>query len=190
MENQEQQNLALITEMIQTARHQFNERGTVYLLWGWLVFIASIAQYLLIKFNVAEHSLVWLLMPLGALAQVFIMKKESKDQVKTYLDKVMGKVWTAVGISIGLVLLLTRDITHTFPMLLVLYGIGTYITGRVLKFPQLVFGAICCWCIAIVASFVSFDYQLLLLATAMLVAYIIPGYAMSAKYKSMHTRNV
>jgi hypothetical protein len=134
--------------------------------------------------------MVWLLMPLGALAQVFIMRRESKDHVKTYIDGIVGKVWTAVGISIGLVLLLNRDITHTFPMLLVLYAIGTYITGRTLKIPQLVFGAVACWVIAIIASFVAYEYQLLLLATAMIVAYIIPGYAMSARYKSMNAPNV
>ena len=189
MQTEEQRNLAIITEMIQTARNQFTERGTIYLLWGWLVVIASIGQYIMIQYDIPYNSIVWLLMPIGAIAQIFIMKKE-KTHVKTYIDKTVGRVWTAVGISIGLAILLTSDMDQLFSKLLILYAIGTYITGRTLNLKPLTIGAISCWCIAIACNFTPYENQLLLLATAMLVAYIIPGYVMNARYKSMNATNV
>ena len=44
-------------------------------------------------------------------------------------------------------------------------------------------GGICNWIIAIAAVYVEFDIQLLLLALAVLVGYIIPGHMLSNHYK-------
>jgi low temperature requirement protein LtrA len=47
----------------------------------------------------------------------------------------------------------------------------------------LVYGARACWLMSIASYFIDFEYQLLLLAAAMIVSYIIPGYVLNARYK-------
>jgi len=45
----EQESLALIESMIKKAKNQFSENGDTYLLWGWVVFVCSIAQFVLMN---------------------------------------------------------------------------------------------------------------------------------------------
>lgn len=58
-----------------------------------------------------------------------------------------------------------------------------FVSGGYLRFKPLIIGGICNWIIAIVATYVEFDIQLLLLALAVLVGYIIPGHMLSSHYK-------
>jgi hypothetical protein len=177
--------LAIISEMIQTARKQFNEKGTIFLMWGWAVTIAAVAQFVLIQMDVEENAWPWLLMPLTAIAQFFVMRKESKEEkVKTHVGAIMGRLWLIVGLSIGLTLVMSYFLgKNTYPILLMLYAIGTFVTGSALRVNALVYGAIACWLMSVVSYFIDLEYQLLLLAAAMVVSYIIPGYVLNARYK-------
>lgn len=171
--------------MIATARREFNHNGNIYLLWGWLVAIASLSQYVLIKLGSEYNGLPWLLMIVGMLAQ-FIMMRRDKDRrrVKTHVGRVVGYAWMAFGISLAITLFLSGKLQqNTYPVVLMLYAIGIFISGGALQVRALVIGAIACWVCAIAAFFVGFEEQLLLLATAVIVAYIIPGYVLNAKYK-------
>jgi hypothetical protein len=183
MENRQQ--LDLISEMIATARKEFNQDGTIFLLWGWLVAIASISQYVLIKMDSEYNSLPWLLMIVGMIAQFVIMHRNSNRQrVKTHVGKVIGYTWMAFGISLGITLFMQgKLLQNTFPMVMILYAIGIFISGAALQVRALIIGAIACWCCAIAAFFVNIEEQLLLLAAAVIMAYIIPGYVLNAKYK-------
>lgn len=63
-----------------------------------------------------------------------------------------------------------------YPFFILFYGLGTFISGKLLQFTPLVIGGIFNWVLAIACVFVPFDYQLLLAAAAILTSYIIPGY--------------
>lgn len=184
-QKQEFDQLAIISEMIQTARKQFNEKGTIFLMWGWLVTIASVAQFILLQMESEYNALPWMLMPAGAIGQFLIMRKErSEERVKTHVGTVIGRLWLIVGLSIGLTLVMSPFLgKSTYSVLLMLYAIGTFVTGTALRLNALVYGAIACWLMSIGSYFIDFEYQLLLLAAAMIVSYIIPGYAMNARYK-------
>jgi hypothetical protein len=73
---------------------------------------------------------------------------------------------------------------NVYPMVLVLYGIATFVSGGVLQFRPLVIGGICCWVLAVAAMFLPFEYQLLALAAAVAAAYIVPGYLLSKQFRS------
>jgi hypothetical protein len=65
-----QQSLAVIQSMIETAKNQFSENGHLYLLWGWLVFFCSIAQFFLLTvFHSQYHYMVWMLTWLAVIYQ-------------------------------------------------------------------------------------------------------------------------
>ena len=56
-----QQSLELIESMINRAKDKFAEDGFSYLLWGWVVFACSIAEFMLLHFfQYPYHYMVWM----------------------------------------------------------------------------------------------------------------------------------
>ena len=104
--------------------------------------------------------------------------EERQQKSSSYIDFFMKYLWIAFGASIGLILLicLIKAPAVTYPMILVLYGIGTFVSGGALEFKPLIWGGILCWILALVAAMVSFENQLIVLAVAVLGSYIIPGH--------------
>jgi hypothetical protein len=41
--------IALIESMINKAKNQFSDNGHLYLLWGWVIFICSAGQFILMN---------------------------------------------------------------------------------------------------------------------------------------------
>ena len=64
-----------------------------------------------------------------------------------------------------------------------MYGMPTFLSGIILKFKPLIIGAICCWLLAVATPFANYDYQFLLMACAVIAAWIIPGYLLKEKFK-------
>jgi hypothetical protein len=189
-----QQSLAVIQSMIETAKNQFSENGHLYLLWGWLVFVCSIAQFMLLNiFNYQYHYMVWMLTWLAFIYQtIYLIKVRRKEKVKTYTDSIVGFVWLVFVVMMVLFgVLFGRELGEDYyrmisPGFLALYGMPTFLSGIILKFRPLVVGGIGCWILSIISLFIPYDFQLLLLAAAMIIAWIIPGYLLRAKYKKVN----
>jgi FtsH-binding integral membrane protein len=190
-----EQSLQVIHQMIEKAKNQFSENGHLYLLWGWLVFICSVAQFILLKFIKYEyHYMVWMLTWLAVIYQVFYLRKQNRKQkIQTYADTMTGYIW----ISFFILLMLAgfaigktggENYYKLFgPVFLAIYGVPTFLSGIFLRFKPLVIGGIGCWLLSIVAHFIPYDFQLLLLSAAMIIAWIIPGYALQRRYKTQNT---
>jgi hypothetical protein len=70
------------------------------------------------------------------------------------------------------------------PAILATDGMPTFLIGVILKFKPLKIGGICCWLLAIAAPFINYDYQFLLMACAVIVAWVIPGYRFQSKFRN------
>jgi hypothetical protein len=185
MENTHQQQLELISEMINSAKKEFSDDSFIYLLWGWSVCITALAEFALMQTNFTHHYIVWLSMPVVAIIQVFFLSsRKKKEKVKSHVDQVLGYVWMAVGISIAAVLFGQGSLqNNTYPVLIFLYGIGTFISGGIMKLKPMMIGASCCWVIGFAAFFLPFEYQLLLLSLSVIVSYIIPGHMLKNRFR-------
>jgi hypothetical protein len=178
METTSQNNLDLIAQMIKTAQRRFHEDSPYYILWGTAVFIASLAQYLLLMQNTEYNAIPWAVcIPAALLVQFFIIKKQKQEEkVKTHVERILISMWIAFGITLFIVMLFANKIgLATYPVILCLYALSTFISGAAFKIKAFLFGSIACWFFAIIGFFVSFENQLLLLSAAVLVAFIIPG---------------
>ena len=180
------QNLQLIEEMIATAKGNLAEGSIFYLIWGWLVFIAASINYYLLNYTDYEnHWIAWpFLMILGGILSSIVGYRRSKTQtVKTYIDRFMAFLWLSFLITLIVVLYGISILGEEaiYPIILALYGLGTFASGGILKYKPLMVGGIGAWVCSIIAFHVGFSDQLLLVIAAILVSYIIPGHLLKAR---------
>jgi len=186
-----EQSLHVIQSMIEKARNQFSENGHLYLLWGWVVFVCSVAQFTLLKFfQYEKHYMVWMLTWLAVIYQfIYLAKRKRKEKVKTYTDSIVSFVWLTFVVTMILMgfIIANGQSPEYYKLInsvfLALYAIPTFLSGIILRFRPLIIGGISCWGLAVLSNFMPYDYQLLLLSLAMVIAWIIPGYLLRAKYK-------
>ncbi|HMK05477.1 MAG TPA: hypothetical protein VK489_14850 [Ferruginibacter sp.] len=181
-----QDSLKLIQNMIQKTRQEMGDNSKHFLLWGWLTFIACTGQFVLkTVFLYPKHYLVWLIIIPGAIFSAYIgMKEERRQKANTYVGEGMKYLWMGMGISFFVLsMILTRMGWHTnvFPFFILLYGLGTFISGKFLQFKPLVYGGLAAWVLAIASGYFNYDYQILFGAAAILVSYIIPAYMLRSK---------
>lgn len=178
MEISNQQQLDLIAQMIKSAQRRFYDDSPYYILWGSAVFIASLVQYYLLWQNDGNNAIGWaIVIPTALLIQFFLISKQKKkEKFKTHLESVLVSMWIAFGITLCIILFFSSKIgVNTYPIILCLYAITTFVSGGAFKIKAFVFGSIVCWILAIIGFFVDFQIQLLLLATGVLFAFVIPG---------------
>lgn len=185
MENQSTQTIAFIEEMISKTKQKYSESGFLFLVWGWLVLLASITNYVLMIADYANASIVWaILMPLGGIiSMVYSYRDTKKAYVKTYTDDVMKYTWIAFGVLLTSIILSMNLLQlNTYPLIIIAYGVPTFITAGVLKFKPMLYGAIGNWVLGLLAFHYSLDVQLLFLSAAVLISYILPGHILRYQY--------
>lgn len=186
-----EQSLQLIGSMINKAKGRFSENGHLYLLWGWAVLICTVAQFILMNYvKLEQHYLVWMAMLLVFIYQtIYLVRRKKKEKIKTYTDEIIAAVWISFAVMMFLFGFLFGRIIgeeyyrYIYPGFLALYGMPTVLSGAILKFRPLIIGGICCWILSVTAGFVPYEYQLLLLGAAVILAWIIPGYLLRSKYQ-------
>ena len=183
----ETESLALIQRMISTVKEELEDDSFYFLIWGWMVFIASVMQYVLMKMDVSYNYIGWaILMPAGGvITMIYSYQHEKQKRVRTYIDDVMKYVLISFLVSLFVVLFFMSKLQlNTYLMVLMIYGMWLYVSGSAIKFKPLIIGGIINWILCIVSFFFTFDMQLLILATAVLLGYIIPGHLLKNEFSN------
>jgi len=180
-----QQSLQLIQAMIQKTRANMSENRFYFLLWGWLVFGSILCQIILkVVLDYRHHYIVWLLTIPAMFVTIYYSRKQGNRMVQTYVGESMANLWIGVGISFFvLVFIISAGIgwRNAWPFMILMYGLGTFISGRILQFKPFVVGGILNWLIACICVFLPYDYQMCGAALAILTSYIIPAYMIHEK---------
>ena len=183
-----EQSLHLIQSMIEKAKQDVVNNSFYLLLWGWLIFIAALLNFGLMRFTGFEQPyLVWNLVWIGVIASII---KGIKDSKKIVVKTFVGETMKFFGISqailyTGLAFFFGKyDLWHiSFPLYTLVYAVTCFFMGALMQFPLLKWTGLLCLPIMVIAVFVSFEWQLLLLALAILISYIIPGHVLYMKEK-------
>lgn len=181
-----EQSLKLIQSMITKAKHNFSDNSIYFLVWGWITFIACTGQFVLKNIiNYDKHYQIWLLIILGVAFNIYKgITGRKQENVKTYVGESMKFLWIGMGISFFVLSMIVFKIGWgfpVFPFFILLYGLGTFISGCILQFKPLVIGGILAWILSLAAGFASYDYQMLFAAAAILFSYILPAYILRTK---------
>ncbi|MEZ5084593.1 MAG: hypothetical protein R2750_14305 [Bacteroidales bacterium] len=183
----QQQSLKIIQEMIATSKNNLKDNSFFFLLWGWLVLIASLSHFALLQIGWQYAYLPWpLLMFSGGIISVIAgYRLGKKAQVISHVDKMIIYLWWGFLVVMLIILFMAGfnkiDWNLTHPIIITLYGLGTFVSGGVLKFKPLIIGGIVSWVIAVIAFFTEPEYVLLLISLSIIIAYLIPGYLLKAK---------
>lgn len=181
-----EESILLIRRMIHTAKEELEDSSFYYLLWGWLVFTACVIHFILIKISFQMEGIGWMiLMPLGVIiSSIYGYRQGKKQRIYSYISDIIMYVLIAFIVSLFIVLFFWKKLgLATYPMVMLIYGIWLFVSGGALKFRPLIIGGIINWTLAITALFFEFEQQLIILAIAVLLGYIIPGHMLRLKYR-------
>jgi hypothetical protein len=182
-----EESLQVIRSMIEKTKTTVADNSFYFLLWGWLVFAAALLQYILVVFvRTPLNGMAWNLMFVGFIVSIIRGARKEPRKVKTYVDEGLRHIWECVVIlQIVIVLIYFKrgDWEHCYVFFVLTYSTGCFLTGRLLRFAPLVWGAFATWAIAILMTYTDAPANMLLTSAAVLVSYIIPGYLLRAQYK-------
>lgn len=177
--------------MIDKTKQGMSDKSIYYLVWGWITFIACTAQFILKHiYNYEKHYMVWWLVVVGIVFSVYYSIRDGKTaKVKTYIDDSMKYLWIGMGISYFVLSMILSKFGWdkiVFPFFIMLYGLGTFVSGSFIKFRPLIIGGTIASGLAIAAAYTDYDYQMLVASVAILLSYIIPAYML--RYKMRHSK--
>lgn len=181
-----QESLSIIQNMIDKTKHSLSDGSHYFLLWGYAVFIGCSIQYSLLVIDYQRHYYAWFVMLIAiAVHNVFIFRDAKKQRVVTFIEEAYGYLWMGVGIAFGVLSVLFIKIgwQYCFPFYILFYGVGSFISGNLIKFKPLAIGGIVCYILAALAVFTSYPTQILITAVSVLIGYIIPGHMLRSQYK-------
>ena len=185
-----QQSLRLIESMIAKTKANLSDNRFYFLLWGWVAFAGIMGQFILkVVFQYRHHYIIWLITFVAVFISILHGKKNrNKTKVQTYIGANMSYLWTGMGISFFILCFILTFMPAertgwlvSYPFFILLYGLGTFVSGKLLQFKPLIIGGIINWFLACIAVFFSFDFQMLFAAVAVVASYIIPGYLLKPK---------
>jgi hypothetical protein len=194
----EQESLLLIRQMINTAKKEQTDDGKGWIVWGWMLFAASV----LTMFNLHYHWFVtfffWNLFGLATIlifiyetVNRFVLKKGVR--VRTYTKDLFDKLNTGFFISLMFIIIAMNVGVSPmigFPLLINLYAFWILIYGSALNFKPSVIASYVTWAVGIGALFVT-TFQLVMLfhGLAVLFGYIIPGHIANREFNKLKTKD-
>lgn len=178
-----QESLRVIRETIDIAKRSFRDNGFHFLLWGWLVVIASTVHWYLLVNNLHPNpEIAWAVMVVIGMPTALIREwlRAKQEHSPNLFHQWYGLIWLGYGISMGLSmpLAISKGLSPV-PFILVLTGFATFMSGVMLGFKPLVFGAITIWAGAVGCFFLSSDQHLLVQAVCAVLGYLLPGYLLN-----------
>ena len=182
----EKESLELISQMIRNTQTRMEENsGTMFLIWGYLsVFVTLLVWVPLMLTGNYQWQWFWFLLPIGGMILSLIHKRNEtqKPRARTFIDRIISHIWTVLGTA-GFVLSMISIFFHKFPILFVIVlimGIGTTLTGLIIKFKPLIYSGILGMLLSVIFLFVSWQIQMPVFAAVFVFMMVIPGHILNS----------
>lgn len=180
-----QESLALITQMINQSKQNYNKSSFYFLLWGWVVVVADLGHYYLMEFTSYSHPyIVWLItIPAWIACAIYGSRQSNRAKVKTHMDSIYQTVWIAFAFPVCVVIFGGGIIgpNNITGLIMLMAGYALVITGKVLKFRPIFYGGLVLWAAALLALYFNDSSQYLIGAIGIALGYLVPGYMMKSK---------
>lgn len=180
----EKESLELISQMIRNTQNRIEVgAGRPFLVWGYVtVFISLAVWYMVFTTHNPVWYKLWFALPLLGVLLTFLLCRNPVPGVKTYIDRVINYVWCVCGIAGFFISFVSMFIAH-FPVLFIvvlLMGIGTTLTGLIIRFkPLAIAGIVGILLQTVMCIFVAGINQILVFASIFVIMMIIPGHILN-----------
>lgn len=185
-----QESLALINQMISKAKNEITDTGFGWLLWGGMIFLASMTTYVVMQFNLNLDLFIgWNVFGLIAIPLMIynLIRKKARSTTKTYVDEILRMFDVGFTVCIFIIILamnISVSPNEGFGYFLMVYGFLMLIQGGAIRFKPLFVGAVINWAGAVAIFFnKDFKYDMLITAAAVFIGYIIPGLMLRRQYR-------
>jgi hypothetical protein len=195
MENDQQlsnqKSLEIIQQMINQAKSNISDNGLGWLLWGSMIIFASVSTFAFIQTGAKDIYLGWNIFGIFTIVMLsYDMFKPKRKTVRTYISDLLRLV--DIGFIVCLFTIIFSinvavDPNSGFGFFLMIFAFLMLIKGGAVKSRALMIGAAVNWAGAI-AMFLNkdFKYDMLIMAGAVLIGYIIPGLLLWLQYKKLN----
>ncbi|HMH34270.1 MAG TPA: hypothetical protein VK543_14630 [Puia sp.] len=175
----------IIMDAIGKTKENIKENSFYFLLWGWVVSIASFSFFLLQRYT----SFPYFFLPfpvLGSIAltiTVIYYLRNKSTTTQTYFGYFLSRLWMVLAVCfITVVFINVSRKLPPFTDTLIIACIGTLVSGWVMKFQPLIIGGIVFLISAIVSIYIPDEYKALLHGVAIVIGYLIPGYLLKKQH--------
>lgn len=186
-----EKSLQIIQQMINQAKSNISDNGLGWLLWGTMIFLASLSTYIFIYKASENIYLGWNVFGIFTIVMLtYDIFKPKRKKVRTYVDDLLRLV--DIGFTICLFTIIFSinfgvKANEGFGFFLMIFAFLMLIKGGTVKSRSLIIGAAVNWAGAI-AIFLNkeFKYDMLIMAGAVLIGYIIPGLLLWLQYRKLN----
>ncbi len=188
--------IKIIEQMIGRAKEEEKDSGLGWIVWGWMLFLASIINYIMIVIDAPNKYVIWNYF--GVVGIFFMLYSIFKNKlfktkvqgVKTYTNEMVERMGAAFFISLVIMVFgnATTGVNRTgvnFGYLLLLYGFWMYIHASAFRYKLLTAGAFVNWAGAIIIFVFYKDLGkniLLIHAACVAIGYLIPGHIAQQRF--------
>ena len=187
----EAQSLLVIKEMIEVSRKKLKRDGILFIVWGWALFFVSLSGYIgrsfVLTFTLENILKIFEIVPplLAVTFTIYYIIKQRK-KVQTYIGNSLRYVWISLFVSMVLVNLIQFNVLKSInfelqhPIFMVLMAFAVTVTGGILRYRLIIIGGVVFGLLALIASYLNLQEQLLIESAAWIIAFIIPGHLLYA----------
>ena len=180
-----QQSLDLINEMISKAKKSYTTKGIASMVWGSLITFCGLVNWVEIHFK-KDFGDVWLLTLIALVPQIYFSIKEKRSRSFIAHNEITTNyIWIAFTLCMFITSFYFSHFSlgNVSSLIMMLFGIPTFIIGGMNKFIPMIVGGIFCWVVSIVSIFTALEIDLLLMAACGLFAWLIPGIILWRRYQ-------
>ncbi len=186
-----EKSLEIIQQMINQAKSNITDNGLGWLLWGTMIFLASLLTWFFVYTDADNLFLGWNIFGIITIVLLsYEFFKPKKKKVRTYVDDLLRLVDIGFTICLFTVIFSINVAVNPnagFGFFLMIFAFQMLLKGGAVKSRSLMIGAAVNWAGAI-AMFINkdFKYDMLIMATAVLIGYIIPGLLLWLEYRRLN----
>ena len=174
-----QESMEVILRAISRTKSGIRSNSFYFMLWGWLIAIASFGFFVMkVFFEIWLHFILFpILGAIGGIITIIHYSRKRVVQTESYVTHFLSRMWVIIGIGFLMVVFINvsrGQAPFTYTMLLA--GIGTLVSGWVMKFKPLVFGGVLFLVSSLASVYVAPEYKSLLQGIAVVAGYLVPGY--------------
>lgn len=188
----EKESLELISQMIRNSRQKLEDgNGIPFLIWGYTTFFVSLAVFFSINATGDYHyNFLWFLIPvIGSIGMLISERSKAKHagHVRNFIERVIGNIWMVIGIAALLTSVGASFVRFpVLPLMFLLLGIGTTITGLTIKFKPVIISGFIGMASCVVPFVLEGNGQILVFGVICLIMMVIPGHILNYKGRKKH----